>query len=767
MQRSDLVWDVYQRQNGRISLCGKTQGPGGGAANGWVITLESNGQRVWSVEIGEDGINEEFHTLIELDGGDIATAGQRANPGNGATRPIVVRLDGNNGGLIWSNQYEPLDVSFSTAQGIIETKAGQLAVCGWGRNGPQAGKQAFLMLIRDDGELIWSQTFANHRHCEFQAMREVEGGFLLAGSQSDGEWDAWLVRTDEAGEVVWEQNYGDDQHNEFGQNVISCPNGGWALVGTSNVGSIYRPLLLRTGANGDPAWNRVYDIGEERWYGMCIQRDVDEGFIFVGYKLPPLNQGGYPWATGWVIKTEPNGNEMWRSTLRFGFDQTRFQSIVLSPQNEVLIAGDAYTQEDQGSDYSGLLVKLRPSRRAPLMIFTEPDTGNVNVLVSDEVRFAVHAIDLQDDVIFYEWRREDEVVSQDTFAMIDFPTAGDFQVTCQVSDEQPGDLARWLVRVRDILIASHTPDTLSLTVQRNSEINFALDSVAYIGDLENLRYEWMIYDSTAVRWEEVAGDDRIGIRSYAFDRTGGYALKARVFDPNVDPVPADSVQWAIQVRGVIRAYEPNTPEISLEPRLEATFELIPFNANNDSIEFWWTLDEADDTLSILSTLSISFADTGRYVVSGYAREQVGEEEWEEDVQRWVVNVGMLSVDDFGLDSGFRRNDDPLMISIAPNPFNDQAMVMIDLGGRAVLPALRADKNVRPPRAQVGGLLPVRLGLYAIDGREVIRLHDGPLSPGSHTFSLSHFQTFTLPSGIYFLRLQAGSHSRTVKSVLMR
>ncbi|MBM3330133.1 MAG: T9SS type A sorting domain-containing protein, partial [Calditrichaeota bacterium] len=67
----------------------------------------------------------------------------------------------------------------------------------------------------------------------------------------------------------------------------------------------------------------------------------------------------------------------------------------------------------------------------------------------------------------------------------------------------------------------------------------------------------------------------------------------------------------------------------------------------------------------------------------------------------------------------------------------------------------------------GGLLPVRLSLYAIDGREVLRLHDGPLSPGSHTFSLSDFQTFTPPSGIYFLRLQAGTKSLAVKAVMMR
>ncbi|MBM3328730.1 MAG: T9SS type A sorting domain-containing protein, partial [Calditrichaeota bacterium] len=155
--------------------------------------------------------------------------------------------------------------------------------------------------------------------------------------------------------------------------------------------------------------------------------------------------------------------------------------------------------------------------------------------------------------------------------------------------------------------------------------------------------------------------------SYAFDRTGGYALKAKVFDPNVDPVPADSVQWAIQVRGVIRAFEPNLAEISLEPRQETTFELIPFNANNDSIEFWWTLNEAD-TMSIESTLSISFQDTGRYVVTAFARQEA-----ELDSQIWFVRVEN-SLDVRGEGGAFVPGD--LTLDIFPNPFNDRAEVAI-------------------------------------------------------------------------------------------
>ncbi|MBM3330160.1 MAG: hypothetical protein FJY67_11950, partial [Calditrichaeota bacterium] len=280
------------------------------------------------------------------------------------------------------------------------------------------------------------------------------------------------------------------------------------------------------------------------------------------------------------------------------------------------------------TNLDGVLIRLEPDILGPVVFYKEPEDSALTVLRGDTLRFIVRARNQQGLDMSYRWTYLDTVRSTDTTALIRFDELGTLPVVCRVNAGEWSVEVVWTVEVADLFIASHTPDTLSITVQRNSEIDFSLDSVAYIGDRENLRYEWMIYDSATVRWEEVAGDDRIGIRSYAFDRTGGYALKAKVFDPNVDPEPADSVQWAIQVRGVIRAFEPNVPELSLEPRQEATFELIPFNANNDSIEFWWTLNEVD-TLSTQSTLSISFADTGRYVVSGYARERVSEDEWEE------------------------------------------------------------------------------------------------------------------------------------------
>ncbi|MBM3329224.1 MAG: hypothetical protein FJY67_07115, partial [Calditrichaeota bacterium] len=569
------------------------------------------------------------------------------------------------GELIWDRIYESGEYGYA----IIELKDGRFAMCGQSRD--SAG---IIYIIDEDGEEVWHATYDANHIGHFLGIRETDGGLVAAGYRQAQEIGLalamWAVRVDFEGNVVWNTLHGINGRTSLCYGITSSEEGGFLLSGKINLGPTARALAVaKISAEGGVEWDRDYELPQPRNGFMA-------GMLYA-FNHTRMPDGGYAICATqgsdnrpFVTRITAQGQVRWQNVIAFNDrdftpQNVNFLRSIIVNDEGALIAAGALTQFSENppdTNTSAVVIRIEPEQDAPIVIEHEPQDSVLFVLTGDSIRFRVVARDQWRREIFYTWRLDDQRVGSDTAITITFPEQGTYRVRCEIRNDEFATAVLWRVETTDLFIASHTPDTLSLTLQRNSEIDFALDSVAYIGDLENLRYEWMIYDSAAVRWGEVGGDDRIGIRSYAFDRTGGYALKAKVFDLNVDPVPADSVQWAIQVRGVIRAFEPNLAEISLEPRQETTFELIPFNANNDSIQFWWMLNEAD-TMSIESTLSISFQDTGRYIVSGYAREQVGEEAWEEDVQRWAVNVGMLSVDDFGLDSGFRRNDDPLMISI--------------------------------------------------------------------------------------------------------
>jgi len=59
---------------------------------------------------------------------------------------------------------------------------------------------------------------------------------------------------------------------------------------------------------------------------------------------------------------------------------------------------------------------------------------------------------------------------------------------------------------------------------------------------------------------------------------------------------------------------------------------------------------------------------------------------------------------------------------------------------------------------------LRLVVYDILGREIVRLIDGKLSPGSHSIN---FDGSKYTSGIYFYRLAAEDFVQTKKMILVK
>ena len=59
---------------------------------------------------------------------------------------------------------------------------------------------------------------------------------------------------------------------------------------------------------------------------------------------------------------------------------------------------------------------------------------------------------------------------------------------------------------------------------------------------------------------------------------------------------------------------------------------------------------------------------------------------------------------------------------------------------------------------------VRLSAYNLRGQEVAVIHDGFQSIGEHSYT---WNASTLPSGVYYVRLVSGSHTETMKAILMK
>jgi len=154
---------------------------------------------------------------------------------------------------------------------------------------------------------------------------------------------------DPEGNVLWSKIYNLTSGYDIGRCVIPLPDGGFAVCGEYDE---YDALLMRTDANGDTLWTKIYDTGHAEkafrvlyWYnGLTVyvdgtpsygchmlRYDMDGNLLWVWnyYGILPWNMywagdmcfssnTGYMIATGAnIARTDWLGNVIWQKTIPY------------------------------------------------------------------------------------------------------------------------------------------------------------------------------------------------------------------------------------------------------------------------------------------------------------------------------------------------------------------------------------------------------------------------------------------------------------------
>lgn len=120
-----------------------------------------------------------------------------------------------------------------------------------------------------------------------------------------------LVKLDQDAEIIWSQTFILDEY-EWGiiTSVVPSSNGGYLLTGhvkdTETQDAI---LVIKTDANGDSLWTRVWDETSLDDNGRTIV-ETDDGEILVG--------GSLQYLSGFIWKLDQEGNTIWFETPQEG-----------------------------------------------------------------------------------------------------------------------------------------------------------------------------------------------------------------------------------------------------------------------------------------------------------------------------------------------------------------------------------------------------------------------------------------------------------------
>ncbi len=302
---------AQQTKDGGYIIAGYTGSFGAGKYDLWLFKTDANGETVWTRTYGGPDYDAGYCVQQTKDGGYII-AGYRDGKRSQQSGPIeggdvwLVKTNAN-GDSLWSKTYVSEEVN-GQGEYVRQTKdGGYIIACFYGFDST-TGERVNLIKTDDSGDSVWTYRDASKL---FNCVQEVSDGTYIAagdGIVAAGNTNVDIAKIDKNGKLLWSSNYGTELFDDADY-INVTPDGGFIITGIYGLiftggGSMNGDLwLLRTDADGDTLWTRIYGKNPQYDAGWCVCPTSDGGYIVTGL-TKSFGAGG---SDVWLIKTDSNG----------------------------------------------------------------------------------------------------------------------------------------------------------------------------------------------------------------------------------------------------------------------------------------------------------------------------------------------------------------------------------------------------------------------------------------------------------------------------
>ncbi|MCK5120313.1 MAG: T9SS type A sorting domain-containing protein [Candidatus Latescibacteria bacterium] len=268
--------------------------------------------------------------------------------GNDVEQPeLEVVLEGipapSPGTAVWTRSFG--GNGHDAATSVQQTLDGGYVVAGWTESYGAGEADGWLIKTDANGGKQWSRTFAGksdglYSDRLYSVQQTSDGGYILAGT-TGSVWckDAWLIKTDGEGVKQWERHFGWINWADHAYCVQQTSDGGYIVFGQYSGGGsrdvVPGAWLIKTGANGNTEWDRIFN--ERNYRAYWGQQTSDGGYVLA-------TSGG---GDGWLIKTDGEGVKQWERTLG-GSDSDELYSVQQTSDGGDIVVG--YTKSYSASD---------------------------------------------------------------------------------------------------------------------------------------------------------------------------------------------------------------------------------------------------------------------------------------------------------------------------------------------------------------------------------------------------------------------------------
>jgi len=225
-----------------------------------------------------------------------------------------------------------------------QTSDGGFILTGNSRETPSSYENLYLVRTDQMGDTLWSRVYPKVQSQVGRSVQETpEGDFIVGGTLTylNGYDDMYLIKTNANGDTLWTKTYG-GQYDESCFSVQVTSDGGYIFAGNStSFGTSCDVYVVKTDADGDVEWQRVYDGGTDE---NCndIQQTSDGGYIIAGRRWTYNNS-----FDAFLIKTDGAGDTLW--TYNYGGEEANeAHAVRLTSDGGYVLTG--YSESPNGYD---------------------------------------------------------------------------------------------------------------------------------------------------------------------------------------------------------------------------------------------------------------------------------------------------------------------------------------------------------------------------------------------------------------------------------